>query len=87
MCGNGIRCVAKYVYDKGMTDKTDISVISCGKIKYLKLFIKDGKVDTVRVNMGTPELKPANIPVIADADKDLVISEPITVRGKEYKKT
>ena len=87
MCGNGIRCVAKYVYDKGMTDKTDISVISCGKIKYLKLFIKDGKVDTVRVNMGAPELKPENIPVIADADKDRVISEPIVVRGKEYKMT
>ena len=87
MCGNGIRCVAKYVYDKGMTDKTDISVISCGKIKYLKLFIKDGKVDTVRVNMGAPELKPENIPVVADADKDNVISEPITVRGKEYKMT
>ena len=87
MCGNGIRCVAKYVYDKGMTDKNDISVISCGKIKYLKLFIKDGKVDTVRVNMGAPELKPENIPVIADAGKDSVISEPITVRGKEYKMT
>ncbi|MBD5445555.1 MAG: diaminopimelate epimerase [Lachnospiraceae bacterium] len=87
MCGNGIRCVAKYVYDKGMTDKTDISVISCGKIKYLKLFIKDGKVDTVRVNMGAPELKPENIPVISDAGKDNLISEPITVRGKEYKMT
>lgn len=87
MCGNGIRCVAKYVFDKGMTDKTDISVISCGKIKYLKLFIKDGKVDTVRVNMGAPELKPENIPVIADAGKDNLISEPITVRGKEYKMT
>lgn len=87
MCGNGIRCVAKYVYDKGMTGKTDISVISCGKIKYLKLFIKDGKVDTVRVNMGEPELKPENIPVIADVGKDNLISEPITVRGKEYKMT
>ena len=54
MCGNGIRCVAKFVYDKGLTDKTDISVISCGKIKYLQLFLKDGKVDTVRVNMGAP---------------------------------
>ncbi|MCH5249959.1 MAG: diaminopimelate epimerase [Lachnospiraceae bacterium] len=87
MCGNGIRCVAKYVYDKGLTDKTDISVISCGKVKYLKLFIKDGKVDTVKVNMGAPELVPENIPVVADAGKDSVISEPITVRGKEYKMT
>ena len=87
MCGNGIRCVAKYVYDKGLTDKTDISVISCGKIKYLKLFIKDGKVDTVKVNMGAPELVPENIPVLADAGKDCVIDEPIMVRGKEYKMT
>lgn len=87
MCGNGIRCVAKYVYDKGLTDKTDISVISCGRIKYLKLFTKEGKVETVRVNMGAPELKPENIPVTAKAGKESVISEPITVRGKEYKMT
>ncbi|MDE6738984.1 MAG: diaminopimelate epimerase [Lachnospiraceae bacterium] len=67
MCGNGIRCVAKYVYDKGMTDKTDISVISCGKIKYLQLFLKEGKVDSVRVNMGAPELAPERIPVLVEA--------------------
>lgn len=64
MCGNGIRCVAKYVYDKGLTDKTDISVISCGQTKYLQLFLKDEKVDTVRVNMGAPELRPEYIPVL-----------------------
>lgn len=87
MCGNGIRCVAKYVYDKGLTDKTDISVISCGKVKYLKLFVKNCKVETVKVNMGAPELVPEKIPVIADSGKDSVISEPITVRGKEYKMT
>ena len=87
MCGNGIRCVAKYVYDKGLTDKTDISVISCGKIKYLELFTKDGKVDTVKVNMGAPELSPENIPGVAESGKDRVIDEPITVRGKEYKMT
>lgn len=87
MCGNGIRCVAKYVYDKGLTDKTDISVISCGKIKYLQLFLKNGKVDTVRVNMGAPELTPAQIPVIVEAGKEKVIGEPITVQGKEYKMT
>ncbi len=63
MCGNGIRCVAKYVYDKGLTDKTDISIISCGQIKYLQLFLKEGKVDSVRVNMGAPELRPEQIPV------------------------
>lgn len=87
MCGNGIRCVAKFVYDKGLTDKTDISVISCGKIKYLQLFLKDNKVDTVRVNMGAPELSPAQIPVIAENGKEKIMDEPITVQGKEYKMT
>ncbi len=69
MCGNGIRCVAKYVYDNGLTDKTDISVISCGKIKYLQLFLKEGKVDSVRVNMGAPELTPEQIPVLVETEK------------------
>lgn len=87
MCGNGIRCVAKFAYDKGLTDKTDISVISCGKIKYLQLFLKDNKVDTVRVNMGAPELRAEQIPVIVEDGKEKVIDEPITVQGKEYKMT
>ena len=52
MCGNGIRCVAKYVYDNGLTDKTEISVISGGAVKYLKLTVENGKVKKVRVKMG-----------------------------------
>lgn len=87
MCGNGIRCVAKYVYDKGLTDKTEISIVSCGQVKYLELFLKDGKVDTVRVNMGAPELSAGKIPVTAEDGKDRIIGEPITVQGKEYKMT
>ena len=87
MCGNGIRCVAKYVYDKGLTDKTNISVISYGQIKYLELFLKDGKVDTVKVNMGAPELHPEKIPVLAGNGKDRIVDEPISVEGKEYKMT
>lgn len=67
MCGNGIRCVAKYVYDKGLTDRTDISVISCGQTKYLQLFLKEGKVDSVRVNMGAPELAAEKIPVVVES--------------------
>ena len=63
MCGNGIRCVAKYVFDKGLTDKTDISITSCGQVKYLQLFLKEGKVESVRVNMGAPELRTGWIPV------------------------
>ena len=87
MCGNGIRCVAKYVYDKGLTDKTNISIISCGKIKYLELFLKDGKVDTVKVNMGAPILYAEEIPVIIEGEKEKVINEPITILDKEYKMT
>ncbi len=92
MCGNGIRCVAKYVYDKDLTDKTDISVISCGQIKYLQLFLKEGRVDTVRVNMGAPELRPERIPVtVAEAgtplEQERIVNAPIIVQGKEYKMT
>ena len=85
MCGNGIRCVAKFVYDKGLTDKTSISVISCGKIKYLTLSIENGKVSTVRVNMGSPIFKSKDIPVISD--KEEVIGDEIEVDGEIYKMT
>ena len=54
MCGNGIRCVGKFVYDNGLTDKTHITVESFGKIKYLDLTVENGKVTKVRVNMGAP---------------------------------
>lgn len=86
MCGNGIRCVAKFVYDKGLTDQTSISIISCGKIKYLDLFIEEGKVSTVKVNMGSPILKASDIPVISDS-KDEIIAEPIEVGDKIYEMT
>lgn len=63
MCGNGIRCVAKYVYDKGMTDKKTLDIISHGSIKHLDLHIEDGKVSDVRVDMGEPILNPELIPI------------------------
>lgn len=85
MCGNGIRCVAKYVYDYGLTDKTDISVETLGGIKYLELTVEDGKVKTVKVDMGKPELEPQKIPVKADGDK--AVDEPIFVGGEEYRMT
>ncbi len=66
MCGNGIRCVAKFVYDKGLTDQTHISVISAGQTKYLDLTVENGKVSKVRVNMGSPILKPELVPVIPE---------------------
>ena len=82
MCGNGIRCVAKYMYDHGITDKTTISVETKSGIKYLDLTTKDGKVDTVKVNMGTPILKASQIPVLSD--KEQVINESVTIDGKEW---
>lgn len=85
MCGNGIRCVAKYVYDHGMTDKTSLVIESAGKLKYLELTVENGKVSMVRVNMGTPELTAVNIPVLSENEQ--VIDEPIIVSGKEYRMT
>ncbi len=84
MCGNGIRCVAKYVYDYGLTDKTSISVETLGGIKYLDLTVEDGKVSLVRVDMGRPELRADQIPIICEAE---VIDEPIVVDGMEYRIT
>ncbi|MDO4284524.1 MAG: diaminopimelate epimerase [Eubacteriales bacterium] len=70
MCGNGIRCVGKYVYDHGMTDRTQITVESCGQIKYLTLTVREDKVVTVRVNMGAPVLEAAQIPVSVQSDRE-----------------
>ncbi len=85
MCGNGIRCVAKYVYDHHLTDKTEITVETGAGILTLILFPKDGKVEQVRVDMGEPILEPSQIPVVADGDK--VIDEPIEVGGKTWNMT
>ena len=85
MCGNGIRCVAKYVYDYGLTDQTSLSVETKSGIKYLDLTIEDGKVCQVRVNMGAPELEPRKIPVVSD--KERVIDQPNEVQGRIYHMT
>lgn len=91
MCGNGIRCVAKFVYDKGLTDSEHISIVSAGKVKYLDLTVegKDdvsrGAVTRVRVNMGSPILEPEQIPVVAEGEQ--VVDEPILVDDREYRMT
>lgn len=76
MCGNGIRCVGKFVYDKGLTDKTEIKIETLAGIKCLILNTKDGKVETVRVDMGEPILEPKQIPVISEENivKDLKLN-------------
>ena len=92
MCGNGIRCVGKFVFDKGLTDKKEITVESFGQVKYLTLYTekagsqgaahrKTETVSSVRVNMGAPILEAAQIPVIADASP--VVAQRIRVSAKE----
>lgn len=86
MCGNGIRCVGKYVYDHGMTNwKTEITVESFGEVKKLELSCRDGKMLTARVNMGRPVLEAAKIPVLSE--KSPVIDEPIEAAGRIWRMT
>lgn len=93
MCGNGIRCVGKFVYDKGLTDQTDITVVSAGKVKYLTLEVEKkspsdrGEVKRVRVNMGQPILEAAQIPVIAPDTPNQVVNVPLQVGDREYRMT
>jgi diaminopimelate epimerase len=100
MCGNGIRCVAKYVYDHGMVDRDTITIETRCGIKTLKLSVGDGKVKEVRVDMGAPILEAEKIPILPAGEKDIsgpsasknaeasrVISEPIAAAGLTYKMT
>ena len=84
MCGNGIRCVAKYVYDKGLTDRTKISIISGGQIKYLELEVEDDKMLTAKVNMGSPVFRPKEIPVVMPEGAENAVNVPIVVQGETY---
>lgn len=85
MCGNGIRCVAKYVYDKGLTDKKNLTIETKSGIKELELTVEAGKVSLVKVNMGAPILKSKDIPVSVDTEE--CIDADINVDGKDYKIT
>ncbi|MDE7406599.1 MAG: carbamoyl-phosphate synthase large subunit [Clostridiales bacterium] len=79
MCGNGIRCVGKYLYDNGKTDKLDITVDTLSGVKKLKLFARDGKVNSVKVDMGAVKLNPKAVPVRLAGDKiiDREIDTPL----------
>lgn len=85
MCGNGIRCVAKYVYDHGYTDKESFTIESMGAIKYIDVTVKDGKVTHAKVDMGKPELMADKIPVICDSDK--AIDVDATIDDRAFKMT
>ncbi len=74
MCGNGIRCVGKFVYDYGLTDQTQITVESFKKIKYLTLYPEDGFVKRVRVNMGPAILESSEIPVLYSEEEGRVLT-------------
>lgn len=85
MCGNGIRCVGKYVYDYGLTDQTEISVETLGGIKHLSLTVEEGKVALVKVDMGSPIFVPEQIPVKVEGNH--AVNVPISVDGDEYRMT
>lgn len=82
MCGNATRCVAKYVYDNKMTDKTEIALETLSGIKYIKLTVQDGKAASARVNMGAPILAVREIPT--NFDGETVISQKLTIDEKAY---
>ena len=89
MCGNGIRCVAKYVYDNRLTDKKNLVIVSAGKKKYIDLTVGDDNlVSSVKVDMGAPILKPSLVPVSAEKlgcpDAELVKAVPVTIAGRQW---
>ncbi|MGN0522719.1 MAG: diaminopimelate epimerase [Eubacterium sp.] len=85
MCGNAIRCVAKYVYDNGYTDKTSFSVESMGAVKYIDVTVENDKVVSAKVDMGAPILKSKDVPV--NSSKEKVINEKIVCSDREFNMT
>ncbi len=81
MCGNATRCIGKFVYDNGLTDKAEITLETKSGIKYLTLYPENGKVKTALVNMGKAVLTPADIPMKAEGES--FINKPIEVLGSE----
>lgn len=82
MCGNGVRCVGKYVYDHGMTSKEEVRIETLAGVRILQLHVENGKVRTVTVDMGEPHLIPAEVPVVGDGDR--VVNYPLQIDGQEW---
>lgn len=82
MCGNAIRCIGKYVYERGMTDKTELTIETKGGMKQLWLTVENGKVSRVKADMGTPELNPRLIPV--DLPGELVLRHRLQILGQTW---
>lgn len=85
MCGNGIRCVAKYCYDHKLTDKTSFTIESMGAVKYIETNVENGEVVSAKVDMGKPSLIASQIPV--NINKLKAVDEPIEICGREFKMT
>ena len=85
MCGNGIRCMGKYVYDRGMTNKTDLTIETPGGVRTLRLQVGKGQVVSATVDMGAPVLEPGRIPVVARGSR--FIGKQLHVRGRSYEVT
>lgn len=86
MCGNGIRCVAKYLFDEGYTNgKTEFTIESMGAIKHIKVNVIDGKAVSARVDMGKPILKASDIPVNFDGEK--CVNQPVTFVDRKFNMT
>ncbi len=84
MCGNGIRCVGKFVYDRGLKRSTTLRIDTKAGVKVLQLYLKNGEVSTVRVDLGEPSFDPASVPALAEGE---MINYPIEVDGKTYHAT
>lgn len=85
MCGNGTRCIGKYVYDHGLTHKTEITLETLSGVKYLTLYPgSDGKIESVTVDMGEPCLVPSEIPVRAESNRDIQLSNS---KGEKFSVT
>ncbi|HIR24768.1 MAG TPA: diaminopimelate epimerase, partial [Candidatus Egerieimonas faecigallinarum] len=85
MCGNGVRCVAKFVYDAGIAKKDRISVATKSGIKYVEVFAENGKAVSVRVNMGAPILRAEEVPMVCE--KDTAVAYPLEVDGSVWNVT
>ena len=84
MCGNGIRCLAKLVFETGLTDKRDLAVSTRAGLKHVALHVEDGRVDRVTVDMGVPSLRRGDLPMRGDPDAEF-LGEPVEVAGRSYK--
>lgn len=90
MCGNGLRCVAKYVYDHGIAVKDELKLETGAGVLAVDLCVAEGKVDTVKVDMGEPILKPADVPTTIEANFDggaAVVNAPLEVDGQTFEVT